>query len=148
MNIGCNVLIIPWEGLYPFRHLVLLCNVLGKSVLVWTGLKSCCTTPALGLSASTFPKPWSMVVFGSNCTPRSIAVSKSWKNKYHNRVMIENLKRVQMYLNVDDIKIFLISYRLTFFPILECDYKIVGSFICVSTFFIFRLEFCVCSLWK
>ena len=115
MNIGCNVLIIPWEGLYPFRHLVLLCSVLDKSVLVWTGLKSCCTTPALGLSASTFPKPWSMVVFGSNCTPRSIAESKSWKNKYHNKVMIENLKRVQMYLNVDDIKIFLILYRLTFF---------------------------------
>ena len=107
MNIGCNVFIIPWEGLYPFRHLVLLCNVLGKSVLVWTGLKSCCTTPALGLSASTFPKPWSMVLFGSNFTPRSIAESKSWKNKYHNKVMIENLKRVQMYLIVDDIKNFL-----------------------------------------
>ena len=37
------------------------------------------------------------------------------KNKYHNKVMIENLKRVQMFLIVDDIKIFLILYRLTFF---------------------------------
>ena len=37
-----------------------------------------------------------------------------------------------MYLNVDDIEIFL--SHLTCFPILECDYKIVSSFFRVSIF--------------
>ena len=40
-----------------------------------------------------------------------------------------------MYLNVDDIKFALVYiYRLTFFPILESDYKIAGSLLCVPIF--------------
>ena len=47
-----------------------------------------------------------------------------------------------MYLNVDDIKFFLIYiYRLTFFPILESDYKIAGSLFCVSIFLPFGSNF-------